>query len=123
MPRPIDTVRNSFYGEGKCVKWRTGLEAKPHRARKFYGTLTAVMLAGLGLNFVPIDPIKALVWAAVINGIVAPPIMVVLMLMANKPEVMKEFVISKRLKWMGWLATAVMLVVALAAIAGLFFGA
>ena len=49
--------------------------------------------------------------------------MVMLMLMANKPEVMKEFVISKRLKWMGWLATAVMLLVAFAAIAGLFFGA
>ncbi|MDB6040862.1 MAG: Mn2+/Fe2 transporter, family [Verrucomicrobiales bacterium] len=114
---------SAAYAVGEAFKWRTGLEAKPYRARKFYGILTAVMLAGLGLNFVPIDPIKALVWAAVINGIVAPPIMVVLMLMANKPEVMKEFVISKHLKWMGWLATAVMLVVALAAIAGLFFSA
>lgn len=111
---------SAAYAIGEAFKWRTGLEAQPHRARKFYGTLTVVMITGLALNFVHIDPIKALVWAAVINGIVAPPIMIVLMLMANKPEVMKEFVISKRLKWMGWLATAVMIIVAGAAIAGLF---
>jgi NRAMP (natural resistance-associated macrophage protein)-like metal ion transporter len=111
---------SAAYAIGEVFKWRTGLEAKPKRARKFYWALVAVMVGGLALNFIHIDPIKALVWSAAINGLIAPPIMVVLMLMASKPKIMQQFVISKRLKWMGWCATVVMFAVAIAAICGSF---
>jgi len=109
---------SAAYAVGEMFKWRTGLEAKPHRAKKFYLLLSAIMLAGLALNYVHIDPIKALFWSAVVNGIVAPPIMIVMMLLASRPDVMQEFVISKRLKIMGWIATGVMTLVAVASIIG-----
>ena len=67
------------------------------------------MLLGLGLNFVHIDPIKALFWSAVINGVVAVPIMVLMMLMTQNPKVMGEFTLNTRQKLLGWLATAAML--------------
>jgi NRAMP (natural resistance-associated macrophage protein)-like metal ion transporter len=111
---------SAAYAVGEAFKWRTGLEAKPHRARKFYAVLAAVMLAGLALTLLRLDPIKALFWAAVINGLVSPLIMVITMLMANRKEIMKEFVISRRLRITGWIATLVMLAVALASVASWF---
>jgi Mn2+/Fe2+ NRAMP family transporter len=63
------------------------------------------------LDFTPIDPIKALFWSAVINGVIAVPIMIVMMLMATRVEVMGPFVIKRRLKFLGWLATAAMALV------------
>ena len=61
-----------------------------------------------GLGFAPIDPIKALYWSAVINGVISVPIMLIMMLMASRKDVMGPFVISIRLKWLGWLATFAM---------------
>ena len=109
---------SAAYAVGEIFGWRTSLESKPHRARKFYLLLAAVMLAGLCLNFIRINPIKALVWSAVINAIVAPPIMVAMMLIATKAEIMKEFVVSRRLAVMGWIATGVMAMVAIGSIVG-----
>ena len=71
-------------------------------------------MGGLALDFTPVDPIKALFWSAVINGVIAVPIMVMLMLMAARSDVMGPFVISRRLKFLGWLATLVMLLAVLA---------
>jgi Mn2+/Fe2+ NRAMP family transporter len=71
-------------------------------------------LMGIGIGFLPIDPIKALFWSAVINGVISIPIMVVMMLMAGDRKVMGKFVISSWLKWLGW-ATAVIMAVAVAA--------
>src|SRR5439155_14679049 len=99
---------SATYAIGEVFKWRTSLEAKPYRAKKFYLLLAAIMMAGLSLNLIHLDPIKALFVSAVINGIVAPPIMVSMMLIASKREVMKQFVISSRLKAMGWITTAIM---------------
>lgn len=109
---------SAAYAVGEVFRWRTSLESKPHRARKFYLLLTGVMLAGLSLNCIRVDPIKALVWTAVINAIVAPPIMIAMMLIATKPEIMKEFVLSRRLAVMGWIATGVMAIVAIGSIVG-----
>ena len=67
---------------------------------------------GLSLNFTPIDPIKALFWAAVINGVLAGPVMIVIMLMATNSKVMGKFTLSRRLRITGWLATSVMLIAA-----------
>lgn len=103
---------SAAYAIAEGLGWKTGLELKPARAKFFYGVLVVVMLLGFLLNFIHVDPIKALFWSAVVNGLVAPPIMVVMMRLANDRGVMKSFVISKWLSGMGWLATAVMFLVA-----------
>lgn len=109
---------STAYAISEGLRWRNGLEVQPHRAKKFYGVLAVVMCSGIALNFIHIDPIKALFWSAVINGLVAPPLMVVLMVIASKPEVMKTFVITRWLKWLGWTATGVMFTVAVLSIFG-----
>jgi NRAMP (natural resistance-associated macrophage protein)-like metal ion transporter len=107
---------SAAYGVGEALRWRTGLEAKPNRARKFYWLLAVIMIAGLSLNLIHLDPIKALFWSAVINGVVCPPIMVSMMLIASNREAMKQFTISPRLKAMGWFATAVMTLISVGSI-------
>jgi len=87
---------------------RSGLEHKPHEARFFYGVLIGSALLGIALNLTPLDPIKALYWSAVINGVAAVPLMVAMMLMGSQRKVMGEFTMPWPLKLFGWLATAAM---------------
>jgi len=82
----------------------------PLDAKAFYGTVAAATLIGVFINFVAIDPIKALFWSAVINGVVAVPLMVVMMLMTMRSEVMSAFTLPRPLWVMGWLSTATMAV-------------
>ncbi len=110
---------SAAYAVGEALKWRPSLEKKPEQAPKFYWTLTAATGVGLTLNFIGLDPIRALFWAAVLNGVVAAPIMAVLMLMASNHRVMGEFVISTPLKFIGWFATGVMLLTAVGVFATL----
>ena len=65
-------------------------------------------VCGIGLNFTPIDPIKALYWSAVVNGILAAPVMVILMVLVRRPKVMGKFVVTGPLFWLGWASTAAM---------------
>jgi NRAMP (natural resistance-associated macrophage protein)-like metal ion transporter len=108
---------SAAYAVAESFKWRIGLGLKLLQARGFYTILTIATLMGMALNFTPIDPIKALFWTAVINGVIAVPIMAVMMLMAVRSDIMGRFVIKRRLKVLGWLATVVMAfaVVAMAA--------
>jgi len=99
---------SAAYGVGEAFRWPTGLARAPKEARAFYGTIAAATAAGVLMNFTPIDPIKALFWSAVINGVVAVPIMAIMMLMAADDRVMGEFVIGRTLKILGWLSTAAM---------------
>jgi NRAMP (natural resistance-associated macrophage protein)-like metal ion transporter len=99
---------SAAYAVGEAFGWPVGLARKPLRAKAFYGTIAGATLVGGLLNFSPLDPIKALFWSAVINGVVAVPVMIAIMLMAAKPAVMGQFVLPIRLKIMGWLATVVM---------------
>ncbi len=99
---------SAAYAVGEVFDWPVGLAQQPKRAKAFYATIAGATFIGGLLNFTPLDPIKALFWSAVINGVVAVPVMVAIMLMAAKPAVMGEFVISTPLKAMGWLATAAM---------------
>jgi len=103
---------STAYAVSEVFNWTASLERKLMQAKHFYGVLAAATLIGLGLNFTPIDPIKALFWAAVINGVLSGPVMVVIMLMASNSGVMGKFTLTRRLKITGWLATAVMLIVA-----------
>jgi NRAMP (natural resistance-associated macrophage protein)-like metal ion transporter len=102
------------YAVGEALHWRVGLAARPGRARAFYGTIAAATFVGAVLNFTPLDPIKALFWSAVVNGVAAVPIMVMIMLMASRRKVMGQFKLTPWLKTLGWLATAVMAAAAIA---------
>jgi NRAMP (natural resistance-associated macrophage protein)-like metal ion transporter len=99
---------SAAYGLGETFRWRVGLAQRPERAKAFYGAIAAATLIGAALNFTPLDPIKALFWSAVINGVAAVPIMAMIMLMGSRKAVMGEFALRGSLKWLGWLATAVM---------------
>jgi Mn2+/Fe2+ NRAMP family transporter len=99
---------SSAYAMAGAFKWKNSLERTPMGAKQFYGIIASSTLIGIALGFTSIDPIKALYWSAVINGVISVPIMVVMMLMAVRPEIMGQFVITTRLKVLGWLATLMM---------------
>ena len=99
------------YAVADSFGWRQGLDRKLFEATEFYAIIAFATLGGLLLDFTSIDPIKALFWSAVINGVIAVPIMIVMMLIATRAEVMGQFVIKRRLKFLGWLATAAMALV------------
>ncbi|MDE1997144.1 MAG: divalent metal cation transporter, partial [Rhizobiaceae bacterium] len=99
---------SAAYGLGEAFRWPTGLARKPMEAKAFYGTIIVATMLGAALNFSSINPIDALYWSAVLNGVVAVPIMIVMMLMAANSEVMGEHTIGPWLKLFGWLSTAAM---------------
>jgi NRAMP (natural resistance-associated macrophage protein)-like metal ion transporter len=88
--------------------WTTGLEHKPREAVGFYSVIGVATLLGIGIDWSPIDPIKALFWSAVINGVVAVPIMAVMMIVASQRSEMGRFTASPGLLFFGWTATLVM---------------
>jgi NRAMP (natural resistance-associated macrophage protein)-like metal ion transporter len=99
---------SAAYAVGEAFHWRVGLGQRPARAPAFYATIAAATLIGAALNFTPLDPIKALIWSAVINGVAAVPIMVIIMLMASRAKVMGQFTLTRWLSILGWIATVVM---------------
>ncbi len=105
---------SAAYALAEAMGWKFGLERKFEDARGFYGVILFSVLAGLVIQYSPITPMKALFWSAVINGLVAVPLMVVIILLAQKPAVMGVNVASRTLVVLGWIATAVMGVAAVA---------
>ncbi len=103
---------SAAYAVSETFGWTEGLNRKPKEAKAFYGVIVLATAGGIALNFIGIDPMKALYWAAVVNGLLAPPLMTVTMFIATNPKVMGKLVLSRRLKAVGWLATAVMWVIA-----------
>jgi hypothetical protein len=89
---------------GEALQWRVGLAQRPGRARAFYGTIAAATCVGAVLNFTPLDPIKALFWSAVINGVA----MVMIMLVGSRHRVIGQFTLTPWLTVLGWVASAVM---------------
>jgi NRAMP (natural resistance-associated macrophage protein)-like metal ion transporter len=108
---------SAAYAVAETFRWRRGLDRKPREARGFYAIVALATLGGTALTFSPIDPIRALFWSAVINGVISIPVLIVMMLLAGNAKVMGKFVSSPRLKFVGWLATAVMA----AAVCAMFF--
>src|SRR5215510_8955333 len=108
------------YAVGESRQWPVGLARKPKEAVAFYGVLALSGGIGIALNFTPINPISALYWSAVINGVLAVPVMVLLMLMAHHKSVMGRFVVGGPLYWLGWLSTAAMAVSVVAMAVGWF---
>jgi NRAMP (natural resistance-associated macrophage protein)-like metal ion transporter len=99
---------STAYAIGEGRKWPVGLARKPKEATAFYSVLAISVAVAVALNFMPIDPIKALYWSAVINGVLAAPVMGVLMVLVRKREVMGNLVVRGWLYGLGWLATAAM---------------
>ncbi len=99
---------STAYAIGEGRKWPVGLSRKPKRAIAFYSVLAFCVLIGIGVNFTALDPIKALYWSAVVNGVLAPPVMVLLMLLVRRKKVMGDLQVEGWLYWLGWLATTAM---------------
>jgi NRAMP (natural resistance-associated macrophage protein)-like metal ion transporter len=99
---------SAAYALGEALDWRIGLSRPPRDAKAFYGTIAVATLIGIFINFIDLDPINALFWSAVLNGIVAVPLMAVIMVMARQRRVMGAFVVPRPLWAMGWLSTVVM---------------
>ena len=99
---------SAAYAIGEACKWPIGLSRPPGKAVAFYSTLTAAAILGVAITLSPIDPIKALYWTAVINGVVAVPVMTVMMLMTVQRRVMGKFTITGWLQWLGWTSTLAM---------------
>lgn len=100
---------SAAYGVSEMFGWTGGLRRKLNEARAFYATIAAATMGGVALNFAPIDPIKALYWAAVVNGVLATPLMAVMMIIAMNRRIMGRLALPPITVIAGWLATAVML--------------
>jgi NRAMP (natural resistance-associated macrophage protein)-like metal ion transporter len=99
---------SAAYAVGELFSWRVGLARLPLRAKAFYGVIAAATLIGVGLNFTAIDPVKALYWSAVLNGVVAVPVMIVMMHLSTRTGIMSGFTLPLPLRVLGTLATVTM---------------
>jgi Mn2+/Fe2+ NRAMP family transporter len=103
---------SAAYAVAEAFGWPNGLTRGIREAKAFYGTIAVSTLLGVAVNFVGVDPVKSLYWSAVINGFLAPPLMVVIMMLASNPKVMGRLVLPRSLRLGGWVATLVMMLAA-----------
>jgi Mn2+/Fe2+ NRAMP family transporter len=96
------------YAVCEAMNWKWGLERKADDARGFYGVIALSTVAALGIQYSPLSPMKALFWSAVINGVVAVPLLVVITILVSRKSVMGPFTASRPIIALGWIATAVM---------------
>jgi NRAMP (natural resistance-associated macrophage protein)-like metal ion transporter len=113
---------SAAYAVAECQGWRCGLEKKPWQAWGFYAVIILAMAVGVVVDFSPLDPIKALVWSAVINGVIAVPIMAATMYVASRRDEMGVFVATLSQRIFGWIATAVMAAASVAMFVALAVG-
>ncbi len=99
---------SAAYAISEMAGFPGSLDAKPLSARLFYATIAVTTLSGAALNGIGIDPARALYWAAVVNGILAAPLMAAMMLIVRNPRAMARLTVSNRTMVLGWSATAVM---------------
>ena len=112
---------SAAYAMAGAFHWKNSLELAPRAAKKFYAIIVTATVIGAALCFSPLDPIKALYWSAVINGVISVPIMALMMVMASRPAIMGTLTISRRLRALGWLSTIVMATAVLAMFATMAF--
>ena len=101
---------SAAYAVAEAAGWQGSLSLRLDKGEGygFYGVIAVATLGGIGLCFTPTDPVRELFWSAVLNGVIAVPIMAIMMLLACRTDAMGEHVIGRRLRWLGWLATALM---------------
>ena len=105
---------SAAYAMAGTFKWKNSLESRPTAAREFYAVIVAATIGGVIIGFTPIDPIKALFWSAVINGVISVPVLAVMMLVAARKDVMGSLAVRGPLRGLGWLCTAVMAIAVIA---------
>lgn len=105
---------SAAYGVSELFGWVEGLDRAPREARAFYGVIAAATLGGVGMNLTALDPVKALYWSAVVNGLLAAPLMAVMMVIAVNPRIMGRLTLPLPLRLVGWCATLVMAAASLA---------
>ena len=108
---------SAAYGVSEVFEWTEGLDRRPKEAKAFYATIALATLGGVALNFTPLDPVKALYWSAVVNGVLAAPLMAVMMLIASNRRAMGRLTLSWPMQAAGWLATLVMALASVAFLA------
>jgi NRAMP (natural resistance-associated macrophage protein)-like metal ion transporter len=108
---------SAAYALGEAWRWKVGLARRPAAAKAFYAAIAVTIALGGALNVSGIDPVKALFWSAVVNGVVAVPVMAAMMLLGVRQSVMGPFTLGPALRWVGWTATAAMAVAAVAMVA------
>jgi len=108
---------SSAYAVAETFGWECTLNSKPHEYKHFYAVILASTLVGIGMNFMGINPMSALFWTAVINGVVSPPLLIVVMLVSNNQRVMGDKVNGRAANVLGWAATALMFAAAIGMIA------
>lgn len=101
---------SAAYAVGEARGWPVGLARRPAEAKAFYATLSLAALIGAGLDFAQINPIQALFWSAVVNGVVAAPLLALMVLMTGRRQIMGAFAIAVPLRLAGWLTAAVIAV-------------
>jgi len=99
---------SAAYAVAEALEWNEGLEHTWREAKGFYSIIVVATIVGTALDFSPVDPMKALYWSAVINGVVAVPIMIAMMILAGKPEVMGPLIVRRKTRALGWGAVVVM---------------
>ncbi len=99
---------SAAYAVGEARRWTVGLARQPLEAKAFYATLSAAVVIGVGLNFAGVNPMRALYWSAVVNGVVAVPVLALMVLMAGSRRIMGEFTVGAALTTIGWLAVGLM---------------
>ena len=112
---------SAAYAVAEAAGWQGSLSLRLERGegRGFYGVIAVATIGGVALCFAPVDPVKQLFWAAVINGVIAVPIMAVMMMLATRRDTMGPHVIGTRLRWLGWVATGAMAATVVAMLATL----
>jgi Mn2+/Fe2+ NRAMP family transporter len=113
---------SAAYAVADVLDWRSGLDHTLREAKGFYTVLICATAVGILINFTAVDPIKALIWSAVANGVIAVPIMAVMLLVGTKPAILGKYTLSLRHQLLGWFATLVMLAAVLAMIAAWIIG-
>ena len=99
---------SAAYALAETFGWREGLDRRPLQAKAFYATIAAATMAGVALNLTPLDPVKALYWSAVVNGVLSAPVMAVIMLIASNGRIMGRLTLPRPMLVLGWMATGIM---------------
>jgi NRAMP (natural resistance-associated macrophage protein)-like metal ion transporter len=105
---------SAAYAAGEARGWHIGLERPLNEARPFYIVIALAIMLGVAVDFTPLDPIKALIWSAVLNGVIVVPIMAVMMIVASRRKIMGDFIAARWQVVLGWAATAIMAAAAIA---------
>jgi Mn2+/Fe2+ NRAMP family transporter len=114
---------SAAYALGEARGWPVGLSRNPSQAKAFYTTIAAAMIVGALANVFKVSPLKALVWAAALNAVVAAPVMILTIRLGTSAKVMGKFKIARGWSVLGWLATGLMAAASIAFLISLFVGA